>query len=379
MRIALFTDTYLPTVNGVARTLGRLVEHAHDRGHEVGLVSTNVSEKPAFGVAFHHQLPGVCLPMYPELELARPLDRKGRELLREFQPGLVHVATESTVGWSGRQWALRRGVPLATSFHTDWPAYVSGYGFGGLETPVWRALQTFHGAGRITFCPSTATRKQLRTWGFTHDLRIWSRGVDTERFSPDHRRQELRREMAPGADKILLYVGRLAPEKRVDLLLEAFPRVRAAMGDRVALVMVGDGPWMDQLRERAPRGVHFLGYRTGRPLAEAYACGDLFAFPSDTETFGNVVTEALASGLPVVAPAKGGVLDSVIPGRTGLLFPPGDPAAMARAILSILESEERMGELARGARQHALARTWPAILDRLLEDYRGVLEIGEGE
>jgi glycosyltransferase involved in cell wall biosynthesis len=374
MRIALFTDTYLPTVNGVARTLGRLVDHLHHRGHEVGLVSTTVSPEPAQGVAFHHQLPGIPLPMYPELQLAWPSNRQGKRLLEAFRPELVHIATESTIGWAGRSWALRNGVPLVSSFHTDFPAYISGYGFGGLENFTWRALQLFHQPARVTFCPSTATREQLRFWGFTHDLRIWSRGVDTDHFSPDRRREDLRKEMAPGAERILLYVGRLAPEKRVDVLLEAFPRIREVMGPGVALVLVGDGPWMDHLKERATEGVHFLGYRTGIPLAEAYACGDLFAFPSDTETFGNVVTEALASGLPTVAPAKGGVLDSVIPGSTGSLFEPGNPAAMAEEVISILSNEPLLQALSRGARDHALARSWSSILDQLLDDYEEALQ-----
>ncbi len=370
MKIALFTDTYLPTVNGVARTLGRLVGHALARGHEVAIVSTNVSRDPAPGTVFHHQLPGIPLPMYPELQVARLLDRKGKRLLADFRPELVHVATESTVGWSGRGWARRNGVPLVSSFHTDFPAYLAGYGFGGLEKPIWRGLRAFHSAAKITFCPSAATRDQLRSRGFTHDVRIWSRGVDTDQFSPVWRREAVRRQMAPEAERILLYAGRLAPEKRLDVLMNAFPAVREALGPGVHLVLVGDGPWMEQLQAKQMEGVHFLGYRTGQALSDAYASADLFVFPSDTETFGNVVTEALASGLPVVAPEKGGVVDSVIPGRTGELVPPRDPAAFAEAVIRILSDEAYRLALAREARAFAEARTWPSILDRLLEDYR---------
>jgi phosphatidylinositol alpha 1,6-mannosyltransferase len=374
MRIALFTDTFLPTVNGVARTLGRLVEHAQDRGHDVGIVSTTVSKDPAPGTVFHYQLPGIPLPMYPELQLARPMGRKGRALLADFKPELVHVATESTVGWSGRGWARRHQVPLVSSFHTDFPAYLAGYGFGGLETMLWNGLRIFHSGARITFCPSSATREQLRARGFRHDVRIWSRGVDTRQFSPGWRSEEVRRQIAPGADRILVYAGRLAPEKRLDVLMEAFPRIRSASEPEVALVLVGDGPWMDQLRARSLDGVYFLGYRTGKALSEAYAAGDLFVFPSDTETFGNVVTEALASGLPVVAPAKGGVVDSVIPGETGELVPPRDPGALADAVIGILSDESYRQALARRARAFAETRSWAAILDRLMEDYRDALQ-----
>jgi glycosyltransferase involved in cell wall biosynthesis len=370
MRIALFSDTYLPTVNGVARTLGRLVAHADRAGHQVALVTTTVSPTPARGTVLHHQLPGIPLPMYPELQVAWPLGREGRRLLDAFRPDLVHAATESTVGWSGRAWALQNGVPLVTSFHTDFPAYLAGYGLGGLETPVWRALQTFHAGARITFCPSSATRDQLRRWGFQHDLRIWSRGVDTKLYDPGRRSGETRRAIAPGAERILLYVGRLAPEKRLDVLLDAFPRIREACGPAVALALVGDGPWREHLELRAPAGVRFLGYRTGASLAEAYAAADLFVFPSDTETFGNVVMEALASGLPVVAPAKGGVTDSVIPGRTGLLVPPREPAALADAVVTLLGDDLTRGRMARDARAMALERSWDLVLQRLLGDYR---------
>lgn len=374
MRIALFTDTFPPTVNGVARTLGRLVRHAVERGHQVAVISTRVSRDPWESATHHHQLPGVPMPVYPELQIARPLDRAGKRLLAAFQPELVHVATESTVGWSGRGWARKHRVPLVSSFHTDFPAYLAGYGFGGLEKPVWRGLRAFHSMARITFCPSSATRNQLRMQGFRHDVRIWSRGVDTEQFSPAYRRDTFREKMAPGAKKILLYTGRLAPEKRLDVLMEAFHLVRKALGPEVALVLVGDGPWMGRLREQAGEGVHFLGYRRGVPLAEAYAAGDVFAFPSDTETFGNVVTEALASGLPVVAPAKGGVTDSVIPGRTGILVPPGDPVAFAEALIRILSNDPLRMELAAGARAFAETRGWASILDGLLRDYQDALE-----
>jgi glycosyltransferase involved in cell wall biosynthesis len=179
--------------------------------------------------------------------------------------------------------------------------------------------------------------------------------------------------MAPGADRILLYVGRLAPEKRLDVLMEAFPAIREAVGPGVALVLVGDGPWMDRLRARKLAGVHFLGYRTGSALAQAYASGDIFVFPSDTETFGNVVTEALASGLPVVAPAKGGVMESVIPGRTGILVPPQDPQAFGAAVIDLLSDSAQQQTLGEGARAFAETRSWASVLDSLLEDYREVL------
>ena len=373
MRIALFTDTYADDINGVARSLGMLVEHASASGHEICLVTPRVSERPASGTSLHQQLRGIPIPIYPDLQLARGLDGEGAKQLRRFRPDLVHVATESTVGLSGRNWALREGIPLVTSFHTNFPAYLPDYHLGLLQPLVWRYLRWFHGPARITLCPSRATRTELEERGFHDRLRIWSRGVDMELFDPERRRPAMRDRIAPGADHILLYVGRLASEKRVDFLVEAFPRIRAACGPRTALVLVGDGPAAASLRASAPKGVHFTGFLRGEALADAYAAADVFAFASETETFGNVVLEALASGVPVVAVDRGGVTETVQPGRTGVLVRPGNLIGFADACTELLKNEDERLRLGNGARAEALTRSWSSILDGVLEAYRSSL------
>lgn len=377
MKIALFTDTYLPEVNGVARTLGRLVAHAAERGHQVGLVTPRVSRQPAAHAAFHHQLFGVPVPVYPELKLARPLDGAGRRVLEAFRPDLIHVATESTVGASGARWAIRSGIPLVTSFHTNFADYLAGYGLGWAEGWVWNHLRGFHDRAEMTFCPSGATLEMLRSHGFHDRLRIWSRGVDSRHYHPARRKETVRQRLAPGAEKILLYVGRLAPEKRVHLLVEAFHEIRRLEGDRVSLVLVGDGPAAPELRRTAGPGVRFTGYLKGDALAEAYAAADVFVFPSDTETFGNVVTEAMASGLPVVAPARGGVMETVRTGETGILVPPLNAGRLAEATLSLLRDGSLRNRLAAGARAEAERRSWSVILDGLLDSWQEVVDRGE--
>jgi glycosyltransferase involved in cell wall biosynthesis len=365
LKVALFSDTYPNDINGVARTLGMLVEHAVGRGHEMRLVTPRVSDGPALHVSGHQQRPGVPIPIYPQLQLARGLDRRGREALEAFAPDVVHVATESTVGLSGRNWAVREGIPLATSFHTNFPAYLPDYRLGWMERSVWGYLRWFHSRSRITLCPSRATRADLQEHGFHDRLGIWSRGVDTRLFDPDRRREAVRRELAPGAERILLYVGRLASEKRVDVLLDAFHRIRAA-APRTALVFVGDGPAAARLRGDAPDGVHFTGFMRGEQLADAYAAADLFVFASDTETFGNVVLEALASGVPAVVVDQGGVTETVETGRTGVRVPPRDVVAFAAACVELLSNEDERLRLADGARAEALSRSWPAVLDGVL-------------
>jgi glycosyltransferase involved in cell wall biosynthesis len=345
MRIALFTDTYLPQVNGVSRTLGRLVTHAIGRGHEVAVISPRLPDYDDHA-SLKIDLPGLPAPFYPQLRLALPLDPWNARRVRAFEPDLVHVATEFTVGWSGTTFAADNDLPLVTSFHTDFPAYLAGYGLAGLEAAAWRLLASFHQRAGLTFCPSTATLAQLREAGFHDRLRIWARGVDATRFDPARRSHEVRRRWAPDADVILLFVGRLAPEKRTGLLLEAFRELQDRSGPRLGLLVVGDGPDRDALEAQAVPGVVFTGFRTGAELADLYAAADLFAFPSDTETFGNVVLEAMASGLPVVTADQGGVVDSVTPGVTGALFPAGDRRALTRELERLIadpEARRRMG------------------------------------
>lgn len=372
MRIALFTDQYIPQVSGVTLTLSRLVERACELGHEVALVSPKVGPADAPGTRLHIQLGGIPAPIYPEILMARPLDPPGSRRLDRFRPDLVHVATEFIVGWSGVQWALRRGLPLVTSFHTNFPAFLSGYGMTPLHGLVWRYLRWLHAKSDRTFCPSPTTLHELRKHGFRDDVRIWSRGVDAELFHPRRRSAGVRRALAPRADDILVYVGRIAPEKRLDVLLEAFERIRRDAPRRTGLVLVGDGPMRRSIERRRIDGVRLTGYRRGEALAAAYASGDAFVFPSDTETFGNVVMEAFASGLPVITVNEGGVKDLVQPGVTGALVPARDPDAFAEATLEALADRSRLRNMGSAARSFATTRTWPMVIDGLLREYAEV-------
>ncbi len=381
LRVALFTDTFAPEVNGVARTLVRLVDHLQEGGHEVALVAPRprtrrkeaVGPEPRGSVGLRYlPVPGIPFFLYPELLLTGFPGRAVRRELAAFDPQVVHCATESVLGWWGRRWALRTGRPLMTSFHTQFPEYAAGYGLGFAKPLAWSLLRRFHDPARHTLCPSQATREELEAQGFHPRIRIWSRGVDPQAFSPDHRSESLREELAPGAEVILLYVGRLAPEKRLGLLADAFTRVREASQRKVALVLVGDGPMRGELEARGEPGVHFAGYRTGPALAAAYASADLFAFPSDTETFGNVVVEAMASGLPVVGVDRGGVRDTIRSGETGFRVPPGDVEAFAQALLTLVREDSLRIRMGARARSDAAQRSWPRILDGVVATYREV-------
>jgi phosphatidylinositol alpha 1,6-mannosyltransferase len=380
LRVALFTDTYAPQVNGVARTLWRLVNHLEDSGHEVFLVTPRVADvagaPPSVGSGparvYHRTRPGLPLPPYPELQITGGMGPRIRSELEAFCPDVVHCATESMLGWSGRRWALDAGVPFLTSFHTNFPTYAASYGLGFAEPSIWALLRRFHRPARQTLCPSQGTMALLGQKGFHPRLALWSRGVDALQFHPARRTTSMRQRLGPEADLILLYVGRLAPEKRLELLLEAYPSVRddaAQRSVRVGLALVGSGPMQAELERRAIPGVVLTGPLSGQPLAEAYASGDVFAFPSDTETFGNVVLEAMASGLPVVGVDGGGVRELIDPDVNGVRTPPGQVAPYAAALSALVHDSERRHRLGAGARVSAERRSWNEILDGVIAHY----------
>jgi glycosyltransferase involved in cell wall biosynthesis len=368
-RVAIFTDTASPELNGAAITIGRLAGHLKQRGWRVAMIAPSPIEPPTTGLDLAIELPCTSVPFIPESRAAWGPRRRDLAALTAFNPDVVHVATEFAVGWSGRRFARGHGVPLITSSHSDFPAFFESWGLGFLEPLTWTWMRACHGDALLTLCPSRSYIQRLRAHGFQGDLRLWPRGVDAERFNPAHRAVATRGELAPGADCILVFVGRIAPEKRVDLLVEAFEKIKRATKRTVNLVVVGTGPSLSRLRARAPAGVSFTGYLEGAELSRAYAAADIFLFPSDTETFGNVVLEAMASGLPPIVADRGGVMEVVTHDTNGLIARSGSAKSFAAQALQLLHDEPRRQRLAKQARQDALARRWTPLLDGVLEYY----------
>jgi glycosyltransferase involved in cell wall biosynthesis len=364
MRVALITETFLPNVNGVVTTLCRTLEHLQDGGHSAILFAPE-GAPPSYAGADVVPLRGIPLPFYPELRFTPP--QFGiTPRLRRFRPDIVHLAGPAALGITGRFVAQRIGVPLVATYHTDLPGYSSHYGLGFTRDVLYRYLRWVHNGCAITLCPSAATMADLRAHGFRR-LKIWARGVDVDHFHPSHRTEAWRAAVGARPDEaLLLYVGRLAPEKRLDLLAEALDGMTG-----VRLVLVGDGPYRPQLERRfAHLPVHFAGYLHGQALAQAYASSDLFVFPSDTETFGQVVQEAMASGLAVLAARAGGAADLVQDGATGALFTPGNADELRVRVRELTADAARLRAIGRAGREAAERRSWASVLDDLLGHYR---------
>ncbi|MGD0044603.1 MAG: glycosyltransferase family 1 protein [Isosphaeraceae bacterium] len=294
-----------------------------------------------------------------------------RRAIDMFRPEVVHIATEATLGLTVLRHVLRRKMVTVSSFHTNFDQYSRHYRIGWANGTIWRYLRWFHNRTRETYVPSLTTIKGLEALGFER-LVLWPRGVDGTLFRPDRPgRRQVRQALGWGPnDLVISYVSRIAPEKNVSYLADALAIVAARRPD-VRILFVGDGPTRSDLERRIGAIASFAGYRMGEELADYYSAGDLFAFSSLTETFGNVVLEAMASGMPVAALRAGGVGDTVQPGKTGLLVEPTEPPArFAEAILALIAEPARLRAMAEAARAYALSQSWDAIMGELRQRYQ---------
>lgn len=373
LRLALFSDTYAPQVNGVARTLERLVAAVRARGGEARVFTTTDPDALPDGAV--RRAASIPFWAYPQLRIAAPVGGGAWRDLRAWRPTLVHAATPFGMGLAGRRAATRLGIPFVSSYHTHFSAYVRFYRLGLLERPTWSFMRWFHNGGARTFCPSRAIAAELDAHGFDN-LRIWPRGIDTARFNPGYRSEALRGRLgADAGTTIVAYVGRIAPEKGLDLALEAMRKVNAAEPGRIAFALAGDGPYEAHCRAAAPPGTVFMGRIVGEDLSAFYASADIFIFPSVTDTFGNVLLEAMASGLGVVGAEYGTTTELLADGR-GLTFPAGDSDAMAARILDLVRLPDERAAVSARARAYTEQASWEAIFDELITEYIMVQRAG---
>jgi phosphatidylinositol alpha 1,6-mannosyltransferase len=369
VRIAIVTESFAPDVNGVAHRVLRVAEHLVRRGHQPLVIAPAPvrGPVPATGQWPYPvvRVPSLPMPGYPGFRLGLP-SGKLRRAFAGHQPDLVHLASPFVLGARGAVTARRLGLPVVAVYQTDLPGYARAYHTGALgEAIAWRRLRAIHNGADRTLAPSTASAASLHARGVPQ-VWLWGRGVDTGRFTPTARCAAMRRSLAADGEVLVGYVGRLATEKRVDLLAD----VARLPGTR--LVIVGSGPAEAAVRRALPTAV-FLGQRGGQELARIYASLDIFVHSGCCETFGQTIQEAAASGLPGVAPAAGGPLDLVVDGITGFLVPPGDQAALAAAVARLVADPALRAAAGRAAREKVQARSWAALGDALIGHYAAVL------
>jgi glycosyltransferase involved in cell wall biosynthesis len=373
MRLTLVTETYFPQVNGVSRTLHEVVRHLKGRGDSVQLIHPDYGVPTSGTDVF--AVRSLKLPFYRDIHLPIPPFGKAHRAIDRFRPDLIHIATEATLGWSILRYARQRKIPVVSSFHTNFDQYSDHYGLGRLRGMIWRYLRWFHNETIETYVPSRTTIADLEARGFER-LVLWPRGVDQDFFRPDRPARNAIREALGWTpeDVVIGYVSRIAPEKNVEYLASSLELV-ARERPKARALLVGDGPSRAELESRLGSFARFAGYQTGDSLADHYAACDLFAFTSQTETFGNVVLEAMSSGLPVVCLRAGGVADIVRDRETGRLIANGEPPRVfADALIALLDDERTRHDMGLAAREYARSQSWDVIMSELRSRYLNAIK-----
>ena len=370
LRLALVAGSYHAIRDGVTLTLNRLVAYLAGQGVRALVFAPDA--RPAFSYSGRViPVPCVPIPLRPEYSLALGLSQRARRRLRGFGPDVIHLATPDLLGHDAQRVGEALGCPVVGSYHTRYETYLEHYGLGFLAPEAGRRIRRFYEGCREVYVPSESMAEALRDSGAACDIRLWTRGVDAERFHPGRRSSTWRTDRGFAAgDLVVAFVGRLVREKRLATYVEAMQRL-AAKGVSCRALVVGDGPDRPWMQRQLPQAV-FTGFLEGDELAAAYASSDLFFFPSDTETFGAVTLEAMASGLPTLCADATGSRSLVIAGATGFLDPAGDPEAFVRRIEGLVADPERRRRMGAAARERSLAFSWDEAMSSILGRYEAL-------
>lgn len=366
MRIAVVTETWPPEVNGVAVTLAKLVQSLSHRNHDVQLIrprQAKIDEGVRDSNLEEVLMRGMPIPRYPELKLGLPSKKTLVKAWTLRRPDVVHIATEGPLGWSALQAAKVLKLPVTSDFRTNFQSYSKHYGVGWLRKPIVAYLRKFHNATACTMVPTRELQRTLSDNGFLN-LKVVSRGVDTQLFNFNKRDQQLRESWgATEQTKVLISVGRMAPEKNLEQVLKVFDSLKY-LGNQIKLIMVGDGPLKEHFKQRYPE-IIFPGMLSQSNLANYYASSDLFVFPSQTETFGNVTLEALASGIPVLAFDCAAARDWVQTDVNGWLVPVSQPENFVAKAIEIFKSETLLDDVTNSTRQQIVHLDWDQIAEQV--------------
>ncbi len=371
MKIAFFSDTYYPQINGVTNTFNYLSKYLKQNGIEhIFFAPDYDTEQPDSEETPVYRFKGITPLIYPECRLAFPQYSKVAEILSAFNPDVVHIATELGIGYCGLRAARALHLPVVMSYHTNYDKYLEHYALTYLSKPIWSYIRWFHSFASVNLCPSRNTLRELTQRGF-RELDIWTRGIDTKAFCPRYYSDSVREELGGRHKTVFLYVGRIAREKGLDTMAESIMRVNETCRDTVRFVFTGDGPYLKELLLMNIENTVFTGPKRGKALSEIYASCDVFVFPSGTETFGNVMLEAMASGLPGICVDEGGVTDFTAHGENACVCRYRDAASLSDAMIKMTDPDYRR-KIRGSALMTAQQRDWNTIFDDLLAVYAGV-------
>ncbi|MFB7139120.1 glycosyltransferase family 4 protein [Gottfriedia sp. NPDC056225] len=371
MRVAIFSDTYIPQVNGVAKTLNRFTNYLKENEHSYHVFSPQVFDLPSTEDVT--RLKSVPLKIYPECKISFPNLSKIKKTLREFKPDIIHIATPFTIGLSGLYIAKKMKLPLVASYHTNFDHYLQYYNLSFLENILWKYLDWFHKPSQKIFVPSKDTLTHLVTKGF-NNLSLWTHGVDCSIFRPITNQNEIKQKYNITSKYTICFVGRIAPEKDLETLSKIISYTKQRFGHNLTWLIVGDGPKKEEMiKKTGTEHIIYTGYLQKSELVEIYGMCDLMVFPSDTETFGNVVLEAMACGTPVIGANAGGVKNIIRDYSTGILCEPQNFSSFCNAIEGCLQGNELLKHMSKKARDYALTQDWNSIFNKLVMEFEMII------
>lgn len=366
MKVAIFTDTYLPEVNGVAKTLGQLAGYLNSKGIAYRIFAPEYGETQAE----NNTIRFFSLPflIYPQSRVAFPDGMRIAKELENFDPDIIHVITQFGIGLAGLKYAKENNIPAVSTYTTNFSQYLYYFRLKALENISWKYLKWFHNQSVRSFCPSYKTISLLQEKGINNPD-LWSRGINTNAFSPRYRDVEFREKLGINDKTVILYAGRISPEKDLDILLHTAEKLNEKYISQIHFLLAGDGPYLEEIRKRSIPNLTALGFIKGQELSRAYASSDIFMFPSTSETFGNVILEAMASGLPVIASPEGGIADNLIDGYNGISCKKRNIEDYYEAASRLIEDRKLAKRLAANGIEHTADRKWEKIFDKLINDY----------
>lgn len=373
MRIAIFSDTFAPEINGVARSLKRFTNYLDKKEISYQVFAPEMgSEVPHLPQIYRFR--SIPFLLYPQSRIALPSPFKFNKAIREFNPTIIHVATPFNIGLTGKNYGKKNNIPMVASYHTNFDEYLSFYNLELLNKWLWNYMKWFHRPFEKVFVPSESTREKLISERIHSNIEIWSRGVDHNLYSPLKHSSIYSSKYGIKENNIILYVGRIAPEKDIELVIKTFNSLPLSVKEDSHLVIAGDGPLYNDLSSQYNSDqITFTGFIQGEELATLYASANIFLFPSSTETFGNVVLESLSSGLPVIGANAGGVKELIQDKKTGILCTPRHLDDFVEAVTYLLDNPNKLKYMGEEARKFALTQSWDEIFDKLLLQYEEVL------